>query len=320
MKHMVIKFMVDGRWYNTPCKTVLNAESFTVKFFTQRHEVLATVSDKCYFSSIDNISLTGLKTDFYIGKYNSKDLTIRLCESFESFYNNSIPFNEKTTGFLSVDHVLDRIIEIVKKIAYTEKNTENALDMLIHDTTKTTEETTETKITDSEVDYDVDMHIKSEKTSYYWDTYTVKATTTDSAMDKALNRLVNEAGINKTSVDCIRIYKSGEPVILKECCYEAENEKIPDLNNFHNALIKALGMSSAKEVGYTVQGVNVFFEFKRGMYKCYTPQSKLYKLSGQRFILITWKDLKKESDETDDICGSMYTGRSPPESSLLNLT
>lgn len=98
-------------------------------------------------------------------------------------------------------------------------------------------------------------------------------------------------------------------------------EKIPELKNFHNAIIKAIGMTRAKEVRYTIQGVNVFFEYHGKMYKCYTPQSKLYKLSGQRFNLITWKDLKKESDEkSDDKSGGVYTVRPPPESSLLNLS
>ena len=96
--------------------------------------------------------------------------------------------------------------------------------------------------------------------------------------------------------------------------------KILNLNNFLKALIKTIGLEKVKEVRYTIQGVNVFFEFHGEMYKCYTPQSKLYKLSGQRFNLITWRDLKKESDEIDDISGSMYTSRSPPESSLLNLS
>lgn len=97
-------------------------------------------------------------------------------------------------------------------------------------------------------------------------------------------------------------------------------EKILNLSNFLKALIKAVGLEKSKEVRYTVQGVNVFFEFKRSVYKCYTPQSKLYKLSGQRFNLITWRDLKKEASETDDNSGVIYTARSPPGSSLLNLS
>ena len=97
--------------------------------------------------------------------------------------------------------------------------------------------------------------------------------------------------------------------------------KILNLNNFLKALIKTIGLEKVKEVRYTVQGVNVFFEYHGEMYKCYTPQSKLYKLSGQRFNLITWKDLKKENDEkSDDKSDGVYTARSPPESSLLKLS
>ena len=97
-------------------------------------------------------------------------------------------------------------------------------------------------------------------------------------------------------------------------------EKILNLNNFLKALIKAVGLEKTKEVRYTIQGMNVFFEYQGEMYKCYTPQSKLYKLSGQRFNLITWRDLKKEATETDDNSDVVYTVRPPPESSLLNLT
>lgn len=96
--------------------------------------------------------------------------------------------------------------------------------------------------------------------------------------------------------------------------------KILNLNNFVKALIKTVGLEKVKEVRYTVQGVNVFFECKGNMYKCYTPQSKLYKLSGQRYNRITWKDLKKEScEKSGETSGDIYTDRPPPESSLLNL-
>ena len=103
---------------------------------------------------------------------------------------------------------------------------------------------------------------------------------------------------------------------------ECDNmEKILNFDKFVKALIKAVGLEKAKEVRYTVQGVNVFFEFNGDMYKCYTPQSKLYKLFGQCFNLIKWKDLKKEScEKSDETSGDIYTARPPPESSLLNLS
>lgn len=104
------------------------------------------------------------------------------------------------------------------------------------------------------------------------------------------------------------------PTEIFESEEECDNmEKILNLNNFLKALIKSVGLEKTKEVRYTVQGVNVFFEFNDNMYKCYTPQSKLYKLSGQRFNLITWKDLKKDAfEKSDDNSGSLYAGRPPP--------
>ena len=133
---------------------------------------------------------------------------------------------------------------------------------------------------------------KSETTEVELET----AEATEKATEEALDMLIN--GITETT-------KTAKTVKLSE-------EKNPDLSNFHKALIKTLGMSRVKEVRYTVQGVNVFFEIKGVMYKCYTPQSKLYKLKGSCFYLITWRDLKKESDETDDNSGDIYTARPPP--------
>lgn len=117
------------------------------------------------------------------------------------------------------------------------------------------------------------------------------------------------------NLDCI--YNTN--IVTKVECDDMK--KILNLNNFLKALIKTVGLEKAKEVRYTVQGVNVFFEFNGSMYKCYTRQNKLYKLSDQRFNLITWKELKKEScEKSDDDPGEIYTARSPPESSLVNLS
>lgn len=217
-----MKFLVNGRWYKTPCKTVLKANSFTVKFFTDKHTILADVSDKCYFTSVDNCSLTGVKTDFYIGIYNSsKELTTRLCDSFDSFLNTFIPHKEKKKSFfIGVDGVIERICEISRE---------------------------------------------------------------------------NTKKLEKQNVE------------------KVDDKQDVNLNNFTNALIKAVGLKNALEVRYTVHGVNVIFEYQGEMYKCYTPQSKLYKLNGSCFNLITWKDLKKEScEKSDDTSGDIYTVRPPP--------
>ena len=111
---MNTKFLVNGRWYKTPCKTVLNADTFTVNFFTGVHTIKANVSDKCYFESIDNITLSGIKCDFYFSrKYTKpKEFLSKLYETFVSFLNTSISA-KKYPLCKNTNEVLDRILETV---------------------------------------------------------------------------------------------------------------------------------------------------------------------------------------------------------------
>lgn len=112
---MNTKFFVNGRCFKTPCKTVLNAEMFTVMFNTCKHIITANISDKCYFTSIDNISLSDIKKcDFHFSrKYtNSKEFLSKLYETFVSFLNTSISV-KKFPLCKNTDEVLDRILEIV---------------------------------------------------------------------------------------------------------------------------------------------------------------------------------------------------------------
>ena len=111
---MNTKFFINGRWYKTPCKTVLNADTFRVQFFTGAHIVTAFVTDKCYFESIDNIVLSDIKCDFYFGRnyHRPKEFLSKLYETFVSFLNTSI-FAKKFPLCKNTDEVLDRILEIV---------------------------------------------------------------------------------------------------------------------------------------------------------------------------------------------------------------
>ena len=111
---MNTKFFVNGHWYKTPCKTVLNADTFRVKFFTGAHIITAFVADKCYFESIDNIILSGVKCDFHFSRnYNKpKEFLSKLYETFVSFLNTSISV-KKFPLCKNTDEVLDRILEIV---------------------------------------------------------------------------------------------------------------------------------------------------------------------------------------------------------------
>ena len=110
---MNTKFFVNGRWYKSPCKTVVNADTFTVNFFTGVHTIIANVSDKCYFASIDNISLSDIKCDFHFSRNYTKpkEFLSKLYDTFISFLNTSIPFSERHFPH-STDDVIRRILEL----------------------------------------------------------------------------------------------------------------------------------------------------------------------------------------------------------------
>ena len=109
---MNTNFFIGGRCYKTPCKTVLNADTFRVEFFTGKHIVSAFVADKCYFDSIDNIVLSDIKCDFYFGRnyHKPKEFLSNLYGTFISFLNTSIPFSERHFPH-STDDVIRRILE-----------------------------------------------------------------------------------------------------------------------------------------------------------------------------------------------------------------
>ena len=127
---MNTKFFVNGHWYKTPCKTVLNADTFRVKFFTEKHTIVANVSDKCYFASIDNITLSDIKCDFYFSRNytNPKEFLSKLYDTFKSFLNTSISV-KKWSVCKNTDEVLERIVEIVT-VTESEDTTEKEFEKL----------------------------------------------------------------------------------------------------------------------------------------------------------------------------------------------
>lgn len=197
---MNVLFLVNGRFFKTLCKTVLNTESFSVSFSTEKHTITANISDKCYFTSIDNKSLDSLKTDFCFKRNykNIKEFTAKLEDCFSTFINTSI----------TDEHFCWNIDECISKILGEIKETK----------TETTEgpETAETEeTTDPEVGkfvYDVRIH-----NDYGWDTYTVAGDDVESAVYKALKRVEYECGKEEcSSIDVIRIYKEDSNELLKE--------------------------------------------------------------------------------------------------------
>ena len=128
---MNTKFFVASRWYKTPCKTVLNAECFTVEFFTGKHTIsanvpkknyflesdnktLTKVTNKIFFNSIDGKSIFPLKRDFIFSRdySNSQNFLSSLYDTFARFLNSFIS-DEKRPLCKNTDEVLERILEIV---------------------------------------------------------------------------------------------------------------------------------------------------------------------------------------------------------------
>ena len=307
---MNVNFFVNGRCYKSPCKTVLNAETFTVMFNTCKHIITANISDKCYFTSIDNISLSDIKCDFHFSRNftKPKEFLSKLYEIFASFLNTSI-YAKKFPLCKNTDEVLDRILEIVTEA-----------------TTKA-EERTDPEV--GEFVYDVDIHH-----FYGWDTYTVRADDCESAKDKALEIMKNESlDEDFRSIDSIRIYKEDSDELLKEIIFEASEtqatKKPPKLSNeydetkeqlaveqferltqtLNKSLFKAIGLEETKKLAFIISNNMVFFNYNGIQYKYYPSQCKVFKKCGRKYQRINWKDFAEENNPEGQ---KQIRGRSPP--------
>lgn len=329
---MNTKFFINGRCYKTPCKTVLNADTFRVEFFTGEHIVVAFVADKCYFESIDNIVLSGIKCDFYFGRnyHKPKEFLSKLYETFVSFLNTSIS-DKKCPLCKNTDEVLDRILENV-----TATVTETA----------ETEETTDPEV--GEFVYDVVIH-----NFYGCDTYTVRADGLESAEDKALKIMKDESlEEDYYSIDSIRIYEENSDELLKEIIFEpteiedtTEKELIEpvdthkedikkfkekaDFNSSYGeatepltvyqferltgtlfkSLFKAIGLEEARKIHIIISNNMIFFNYNGIQYKYYPSQCKIFKKRGRKYQRINWKDFQEENNPDGQ---KQSRGRSPP--------
>ena len=318
---MNVNFFVNGRCYKSPCKTVLNAETFSVMFNTCKHIITANVSDKCYFTSIDNISLSVIKCDFHFSRNftNPKEFLSKLYDTFISFLNTFI--SDKNCPLCkNTDEVLERILEIVTA-------------------------------TDPEVGefvYDVVIH-----NFYGCDTYTVRADSVESAKDKALKRMKNESlDEDYYSIDSIRIYEENSDELLKEIIFEPTeteatnpveiNNKKPEINSmygitanspdiyneydetkellvddqFHRftktlikSLFKAIGTDETRKIPFTISNGLVFFNYNGMQYKYYPSQCKIFKKCGRKYQRINWKNFAEENNPEGQ---KQIRGRSPP--------
>ena len=311
---MNTKFFVNGRWYKSPCKTVLNADTFTVNFFTDKHTIIANVSEKCYFESIDNITLSDVKCDFHFSRNYSrpKEFLSKLYDTFNSFLNTSIPFSERHFPH-STDDAIRRILELqeMKKEQF-EIVSEPATDPEV-----------------GEFVYDVDIHH-----FYGWDTYTVRADCLENAKDKALKIMKNESlDEDFHSIDLIRIYEEDSDELLKEIIFESSEteatKKPPKTSNeyddtkellateqferltrtLYKSLFKAIGLTETRKIHFIISNNMVFFNYNGVQYKYYPSQCKIFRKCDRKYQRINWKNFAEENNPDGQ---KQNRGRSPP--------
>ena len=110
-------FLVNGRWFKTLCKTVLSADTFDVSISTEKHNIHACISDKCYFLSIDNYSFENdetLKTDFYFKRdfKNIKEFITKLDDVLPTFIATSIADKD---FYGNIDECITKILDSIKE-------------------------------------------------------------------------------------------------------------------------------------------------------------------------------------------------------------
>lgn len=156
---MKVMFLVNGRWFKTLCKTVLEADTFDVSISNEKHNIHACISDKCYFLSIDNYCLDydtidTIKTDFCFKRNykNIKEFTAKLEDCFSSFINNSIT-DRHFHG--NIDECISKILDEIKETKTETTETE---------TTETTE-TAESVINHNFTDFEFECFKKHLKVS-----------------------------------------------------------------------------------------------------------------------------------------------------------
>lgn len=116
---MKVIFLVNGRWFKTLCKTVLEADTFDVSISTEKHNICVRISEKCYFTSIDNYCLgydtiDTIKTDFFISRNfkNTKEFLSKLDDTLTTFLNTSISDKD---FYGNLDESIEKCLQDIKK-------------------------------------------------------------------------------------------------------------------------------------------------------------------------------------------------------------
>ena len=288
---MNVNFYVNGRCYKTPCKTVITADDFTVKFFTGKHTIVASVTDKCYFLRVDNVSLSDIKCDFHFSRnYTTpKEFLANLYETFEEFLSKTIPFLDKLLG--------------VKRPLY--KNNDVILDILFEEVLAIDRDMTDSDT--EETEEIIEPEATNPETSEAEDT-------TEKELEKLEKELIEP---EDTHIEDIKKFKEKSAInSLYGITSALETEDLLTEDQFHRltktlikSLFKAIGTVETSKIPFIISNNMVFFNYNGIQYKYYPSQCKVFKKCGRKYQRINWKDFSEENNLDGQ---KQNSGRSPP--------
>ena len=253
---MNTKFFINCRWYKTPCKTVLNADVFVVKFIAGKHSITAKVSDKCYFLSVDYDSLSDIKCDFHFSRNytTTKEFLANLYETFEEFLTKTIPFLDKLLG--------------VKRPLY--KNNDVVLDILFEEVIAIDRDMRDS-VTEEVIAIDRDMR--------------------DSGTEETEEIIEPE----DPHIEDIKKFKE-KSELNENYAVMVDEKFNQLTKTLIKSLFKAIGTDETYKIPFIISNNMVFFNYNGIQYKYYPSQCKVFKKCGRKYQRINWKDFAEENN------------------------
>lgn len=272
-------FLVNGRWFKTLCKTVLEADTFDVSISTEKHNILAHVSDKCYFTSIDNYcigydTIDTIKTDFFISRNfkNTKEFLSKLNDTLTTFLYTSIRDKD---FYGNLDECIEKCLQDIKKA---------------HEI-----DTTEGPKKRKPITTDIDM-IKD----FTKETETANTTPEINNKKSEINSMYGITA--NTSPEISNEYDKSKELLTVE-----QFERLT--GTLCKSLFKAIGLEETRRIPIIISNNMVYFNYNGTQYKYNPAQCKVYKKSGRRYLRINWKDFTDDNSPADQ---NQAVGRSPP--------
>ena len=275
------KFFVDGRWYKTPCTTVLKAENSKPEIIRTKFHLLESfyvVNIYHYYVELMTDKKIG---DFYLYlKFDENGNEEKaMCKNFHlnaEYRNNDFArrflnvLAEKYNGLYCIPDYDD--FAFYKKIAEECK----------------TPETFEPCIAKGEKCFYISLPEKIKPKS---EIYNKKS---------AINSMYGITA--NTSPEISNEYDETKELLTVE-----HFERLT--GTLYKSLFKAIGLEETRRIPIIISNNMVFFNYNGTQYKYNPSQCKVYKKDGRKYQRINWKDFTDDNSPADQ---KHTRGRSPP--------